>query len=57
MTKINSTSQIPEEKKIKSNSHYQSKYGVTKKLLEKYKPKGLYKTSYMCEKKSNKGLD
>ena len=57
MTKINSTSQITEEKKIKSNSHYQSKYGVTKKLLEKYKPKGLYKTSYMCEKKSNKGLD
>ena len=55
MTKINSASQIL-EKKIKSHSHCQSKYGVTKKLLEKYKPKGLYKTTYTCEKKSHKGL-
>ena len=57
MRKINSTSRIPEEKKIKSHIPYPSKYGVTKQLLEKYKPKDLYKTKYICEKKSHKGLD
>tara|TARA_B100001113_G_scaffold302459_1_gene261959 strand:+ start:336 stop:509 length:174 start_codon:yes stop_codon:yes gene_type:complete len=57
MTKINSTSPIPGEEKIKSYSLYPSKYGVTKQLLEKYKPKHLYKTNYICEQKSHKGLD
>jgi len=57
MTKINLNSQNTEEKKINSHSFYPSKYGVTKQLLEKYKPKHLYKTNYICEQKSHKGLD
>jgi hypothetical protein len=56
MKSIKFSSRISKEIKSKNGDIHNLKKGITKKLLEKYKPKVLYNIEALNEKKVSRGV-
>ena len=51
---INANSNYQKEQKVKTESLINPNQGITSRLLEKYKPKGLYNKETMSDSNKNK---